>query len=239
MSPTAATQFPARKQQADETRARLIDLAWEMVAREGTADFTMRQLAARAGVAVGLPYAYFKTREGLLDELRIRVWDRIDEVILAATGVPPDQATPESFEAFVRAGLKAVVRFALGEPHVYGLIALTPGVTLSEHVLARELQSAQPFINFLIRGEEQGEFEFEGNPTVFALALWTSVQGYVQRMGARMPDIFKPFQENVLDEILDAFFARIRATRRTRTGGTRGRKARATTTGGRTKPPRR
>jgi AcrR family transcriptional regulator len=209
-------QFPARRQQADDTRQRLLDLAWEMVRRHGPEGFTMRQLALQAGVAVGLPYAHFKSREGLLDELRIRFWDRLDDQLAAATGSSLDAAAPESYERMTRFGLATAVRFALEEPNLYRLIALQPGSRLTESVFQRELRTAQPFVTFLLRGQEAGEFHFAGDPTVFALALWTSIQGYVLRMGAQLPEVMRPYQRQVLEEIFEAFFARIR---RRPTGG--------------------
>lgn len=207
-----AILFPARKQQADETRARLLELAWLMVRADGPAAFTMRQLAQKAGVAVGLPYSYFKTREALLDELRVRFWDELDRVTMAEIGSLAPSAAHGAFERLARAGLLAAVRYSLAEPNLYSLIALAPGTSLTESVFARELQTAQPFIAFLVQGQDSGEFEFQGDPIVFALALWTAIQGYIQRLGAQMPEVFRSYQEAVLDEILESFFSRVRRT---------------------------
>jgi AcrR family transcriptional regulator len=206
----AVVQFPNRRQQADETRQRLLDLAWDMVHGDGPEKLNLRQLAGRAGVAVGLPYAHFKSRDGLLDALRLRFWDHLDSLLAAGTGMTPDTAQPESFERMTRLGLTTAARFALTAPNLFRLIALQPGATLSDEVFARELRTAQPFIAFLMRGQEAGEFHFDGDPTVFALALWTSIQGYVLRMGAQLPEPMRAYQERVLEEIFEAFFARIR-----------------------------
>lgn len=208
----APVHFPARKQQADDTRARLLDVAWDMVRADGPAAFSMRQLAAQAKVAVGLPFAYFKSKEELLDELRIRYWDSIEVELSRGLGGKLPARRPSSFEALARRGLTLAVQYALREPNLYNLIALNPGATLSEAVFVRELKTAQPFVELLSHGQEAGEFVFSGDPTVFALALWTSLQGYIERMGARLPRLFRPYQERVFDEILEAFFSRIRRT---------------------------
>lgn len=203
-------QFPQRKQQAGETRSRLLDTAWEMVRADGAAGFTMRKLAQKASVAVGLPFAYFKSRELLLDELRMRVWDEIDQAALSALASLPSPTEPPSFERLARTGLLAAVQYSLDHPRLYDLIALNPGERLTDAVLARELQTAQPFVSFLLQGREAREFDFHGDPIVFALALWSAVQGYIQRLGAQTPEMFRSYQEAVLAETLEAFFSRIR-----------------------------
>lgn len=200
-----------RKEQLAATRARLFDLAWEMVRDAGPTALSIRELASRAGVATGLPFAHFGSREGLLDQLRVRVWDRLDLVITGAISAAPTTGS-RRHEARVRAGVTAVVAWALAEPHLYALVALVPGEMLSETALSREVRTAQPFVQFLYEGQAAGEFAFDRDPAVFALALWTSVQGYIMRMGARLPDMFRIYQAAVLDEILDAFFARARRT---------------------------
>ena len=196
-----------RRLQADHTRARMLEAAWDMVRTHGPAAFTVRRLASRVVVATGLPSVHFGSREGLLDELRVRVWDQIDAVIATAQRDP----ALATVEARVRAGIRAVAQFALDEPHLYALLALVPGAVLSDAVLAREVRTAQPFVQRLIEGAAAGELRFSGDPVVFALALWTSVQGYVLRMSATLPAPFRAYQARVLDEILDAFFARVRA----------------------------
>lgn len=205
-----STAFPARRQQADDTRARLLQLAWDMVRSEGPAAFTMRRLAHAANVASGLPHAHFESRDQLLDLLRIRLWDELDQAVERHFAAHPIAPGPRHFERMARAGLGAVVDFALAEPNLYTLIALTPGTRLTQPVFDRELRTAQPFIAFLVQGQAADEFAFPGDPIVFALALWTSLQGYIQRLGAQMPDLFRNYQVAVLDEILDAFFDRIR-----------------------------
>jgi AcrR family transcriptional regulator len=199
-----------RKQQADHTRARLLELAWELVQREGLPSFTVRRLAAQAGVAVGLPYVYFGTRDGLLDELRERAWDRVDSAIEAAIGPEAALATAHLDEGTIRRGIHGVVDFAIAQPNVFSLVALTPGTQLSDRALLREAASAQKFLRALLRGQKDGHFQFRGDPIVFALALWTSLQGHIQRMSASASPVFMAFQAQVLEQILDVFFHHVR-----------------------------
>jgi AcrR family transcriptional regulator len=53
----------------DDTRARILDAAWREVEERGTADVTMAQIAAAAGVSRQLVYFHFAGRSGLLTEM--------------------------------------------------------------------------------------------------------------------------------------------------------------------------
>jgi AcrR family transcriptional regulator len=50
----------------DETRARILDAAWQEVSRRSTAEVTIAQVAAAAGVTRQLVYFHFANRAGLL-----------------------------------------------------------------------------------------------------------------------------------------------------------------------------
>ena len=60
-----ATSTP-RRDQADLRRAQLIGVTWELLAERGVEKVTMGEVASRAGVASGLLYHYFGSKEGLL-----------------------------------------------------------------------------------------------------------------------------------------------------------------------------
>lgn len=72
------------------TRARLLAAAEELLAEVGYSAFTMKELAERAGCAVGLAYRYFPSREalvvGLYGELARRVYGRVDSLEAGSVG---------------------------------------------------------------------------------------------------------------------------------------------------------
>jgi AcrR family transcriptional regulator len=201
----------ARRLQADATRERLLSLAFEMVRTRGAAALTTRALATRARVATGLPFAHFPTREALLDALRLRAWDRLEIAIAPPPGWDPNALARDAFEPALRAALDAIVAFALAEPHVYDLVAVTPGETLRGAVLAREVRAAARLVALLQAGARAGAFRIEGDGVVFALALWTSLQGFVARMRADLDPGFRAIQARVKDELFECFLVRIRA----------------------------
>ena len=199
-----------RQQQADLTRERLLDAAWDLVREAGPTAFAMRALATRAGVATGLPFAHFGSREALLDELRIRAWDQLEAAVVPEPPIDPATLPASAYEAGLRAALTAIADFALREPTVYDLVAIVPGMRLGGAVLEREVRAASRLVAFLRAGEAAGAFRFESDVVVFALALWTSLQGFVTRMRADLDPGFRAIQQRVLEELLDSFCARIR-----------------------------
>ena len=94
----ARTGEGKRAQQAAATRQRILAAALDLFAREDPARVTTRQVAAAAGVAEGLVFHYFPTRENLLeaalegrDALLERMLARLDEV----RPRPAEAALPE------------------------------------------------------------------------------------------------------------------------------------------------
>lgn len=203
-----------KRREGPSTRDRLVGLAYTLVRDEGLSALTIRELANRADVAVGLPHAHFGSREGLLDELRTRAWDEFDGVVDRVID-PTAEVGPETdFEGVVRGCVKAIVDFSFREPNLFELLVVTPQTTVSEAILVREMRTAKRFVDFLVQGQALGVFRFEADPFVFALALWTSIVGYVQRAGADMLPAARKYHARVLDELLEVYFSRIRCVAR-------------------------
>lgn len=60
-----------------ERRARLLDAAIELLAREGARGLSYRALDAEAGVPAGTSSNYFRNRDDLLHEVAVRVHERL------------------------------------------------------------------------------------------------------------------------------------------------------------------
>lgn len=79
-APVTPTRTRTRLSRADRRR-QLLDVAAELVAADGVAALTLDRLASEAGVAAGLPYAYFPSVDELLIELFDGVVGTIDDDI--------------------------------------------------------------------------------------------------------------------------------------------------------------
>ena len=55
-----------RAQNKERKKAQIIEAATWLILKHGHADFTMPELAERAGVALVTPYSYFQSKAGVL-----------------------------------------------------------------------------------------------------------------------------------------------------------------------------
>src|SRR3954466_15938037 len=74
----------ARAQAAADRRRQLLDAAVRVFARQGFHGCRVSDIADEAGVAYGLVYHYFDSKEQILDELFVERWDVMIAAIAAA-----------------------------------------------------------------------------------------------------------------------------------------------------------
>lgn len=102
--------------QSAETRQRLYDTALGLVAERGYAATTLRDIAAAAGVSVGLLYRYFPTKHAVL----LALYDDLSADFARAAATLPDGRWRDRAVAALRTSLQT-----LG-PHRVALQGLTP-----------------------------------------------------------------------------------------------------------------
>jgi AcrR family transcriptional regulator len=72
----------ATKLKSEETRARILEAALVLFRERGFEQTTMREIAARAGMAVGAAYYYFESKEALVMEFYLNAQQSIEPTIL-------------------------------------------------------------------------------------------------------------------------------------------------------------
>ena len=82
MASQRSTNTTTRAQAAADRRRQLLDAAVRVFARQGFHGCRVSDIADEAGVAYGLVYHYFDSKEQILDELFLERWD----VMIAAIG---------------------------------------------------------------------------------------------------------------------------------------------------------
>jgi AcrR family transcriptional regulator len=102
-SAAAATDKPAtgpRSSKGIRTRERLVEAAKEIFEQNGFLDARISDIAERAGQSHGSFYYYFESKEEVFREVAAAVDERLfaplDDVILARTGLPPQQRVREA-----------------------------------------------------------------------------------------------------------------------------------------------
>jgi len=84
----AALKTPPPSRVRARTKALLLDAAVRVFARQGVGATAIHEIAAEAGVANGTFYNYFRTREEVLEEVGVRLAQRLqDEITAVSAGV--------------------------------------------------------------------------------------------------------------------------------------------------------
>ena len=93
MKPRSSRSYrsPARQQQAQDTRGRIVDAAHRLVTTKGYAGMTVDALAKKAGVAPQTVYAVFGSKRGVLAELMDRSTSGPEYVELVAAALETTQ----------------------------------------------------------------------------------------------------------------------------------------------------
>jgi AcrR family transcriptional regulator len=108
---------PANSYHHGDLRRALIDTALVMVTEEGDWNFTLREVARRAGVSHAAPYNHFEDKSALLAEVAALGYQSLREALEAAAREQPRSAR----QAVARVGA-AYVRFGVAHPAHYRLM---------------------------------------------------------------------------------------------------------------------
>jgi AcrR family transcriptional regulator len=103
-----------------DLRNALLDEALEVLRAEGSANFTLRDLARRVGVSHAAPYAHFPDKRALLAAVATLGFRELSARMRAAV-----EATADPLERLAAIGL-AYVRFGCEEPAHYRLMFTVP-----------------------------------------------------------------------------------------------------------------
>jgi AcrR family transcriptional regulator len=90
----ARRRSPARRRPADPARLRILDAAEAEVSAVGFAAASTNAIAAAAGVAKGLAFHHFGSKDGLL----LAVYDRVLDRTVAALDAPDEAVPADLFE---------------------------------------------------------------------------------------------------------------------------------------------
>lgn len=169
----AAPAQPATRYHHGDLRRALIDTALAMVTEEGAWNFTLREVARRAGVSHAAPYNHFEDRSALLAEVAALGFESLMQTLEAAASAQRRSARQ------ALAGIAAAyVRFGVEHPAHYRLMF---GAELAEKAGYPALQAASDaafavLTGVLERGQASGQIR-RGAVRDQALAAWSLVHG--------------------------------------------------------------
>jgi len=170
---SAAPAQPATRYHHGDLRRALIDTALAMVTEEGAWNFTLREVARRAGVSHAAPYNHFEDKSALLAEVAVLGFESLRQTMETAARGQPRSAR----QAFAAIGA-AYVRFGVEHPAHYRLMF---GAELAEKARNSTLQAASDatfavLTGVLERGQASGQVR-RGAVRDQALAAWSLVHG--------------------------------------------------------------
>lgn len=173
MRPVKSTQANQdRPYHHGDLRRAVIATAMTML-REGEGwQFTLREVARRAGVSHAAPYKHFPDKAALLAELAMIGFDQLRAAMAAARTRAPMPVRDQLFAAG-----QAYVQFGAANPALYRLMFnAEAGTAGAVHLSERALAAFGVLINILERGQAEGCFRkrpLRGQ----AAACWAQVHG--------------------------------------------------------------
>lgn len=172
-TPSTAPALPAAPYHHGDLRRALIDTALSMVTEEGAWNFTLREVARRAGVSHMAPYNHFEDKSALLAEVGALGFQSLRQTLEAAA-----RGQQRSARQALAGIAAAYVRFGVEHPAHYRLMF---GAELAEKARYAALHEASDatfavLTGVLERGQASGQVR-RGAVREQALAAWSLVHG--------------------------------------------------------------
>ncbi len=170
---TRAAGKEAADDRAREKQRQILDAAVRVFARKGFHDARISDIAREAGVAYGLVYHYFSSKEEILDTLFLDRWD----VMLAAI------AEADSIQSTPREKLYAIASFIVEsyrhDPDLMKVIIVE--VTRAANTFGRthlsQIREAYAQIASIVsRAQAQGAFRAEIDPEWASMAFYGLIE---------------------------------------------------------------
>ena len=191
-----------RKEKEDEVlRERVLDVAEEIIATDGTRHVTMRRIASRIDYAPTILYRLFANKNDLMDHLIVRgyggVRTRYDEVMSRV-----DLEPLRKLEAL----LIAYCGYGLDHPHHYQMWFATSKISIDRGRLKMqhgrlEFKVFQPWLDCIEACRAAGHFAGRDKFQVLQI-LWSRLHGVIS-LRLQHPDFGWPPAEKHLEAALD------------------------------------
>ncbi len=150
-----------RARRRDQTRAEIVEAAWQLAARDGIAGLSLRDLAAAVGMRAPSLYTYFDDKAAIYDAMFAEGYRQLDHHLGA---VPDDGDALERLTA----GIEAFLDFCLASPPRYQLLftRAVPDWQPSDDAYAVSIASYERMV---------GHLEAAGVSGQDAIDLWTAL----------------------------------------------------------------
>jgi AcrR family transcriptional regulator len=153
---------------------RLVDVATELVAREGLESLTLRRIARGAGVSHGAPLRHFAGLADLLAEVAARGFRLLrDAVEQSAEGLPTAAGPLPRLAAAGRAYVECAVR----NPALFALMFRTVAQDAANPRLRRDSERAFEQLLHHVRDAQDAGWHAQRDTRLLAGSVWACVHG--------------------------------------------------------------
>ena len=154
-----------------DLRGALLQASLELLRHPASGDFTLRQIARRAGVSHNAPYRHFRDKDDLLAAIAEQGFERLTAAIQSAAG---KGQTP--FEQLQSAGI-AYIEFAQAQPEHFSVM-FSIDLKENRHVSAKAAaEKCFAELVKLVAASRQVQSPRSVPPETAALVAWTQVHG--------------------------------------------------------------
>ena len=163
----------ARQQAAQDKRRQILDAAVRVFARQGFHACRVSDIADEAGVAYGLVYHYFDSKDAVLDTLFLERWNVMLEVIREADG--NDDPAREKLQTI--AGF--IVDSYRHDPELMKVIIVEvtrAANTFGRTHLAKIREAYQLIAGIVADAQSRGEFRADVTAQFAALAFYGAIE---------------------------------------------------------------
>ncbi|MEO1020921.1 MAG: TetR/AcrR family transcriptional regulator [Bacteroidota bacterium] len=190
------------KHYSEATRKRQIMLAADLVLLEqGIENFTIDQVVAKADIAKGTVYKYYKNKDDLLLELSIKALNIMLDIFEEAA------SKGETATEKVRNVCKSCYRFYTEYNEYFKLVTVIdrPEFKVDIDDYANASYKVQHMYENIIReGQKTGEFSKAYNPSYVQYIGWACSVGVVQFMDSKKK-LLKNAKDVDMDEFIDTY----------------------------------
>jgi AcrR family transcriptional regulator len=157
-----------------DLRRALLETALEMLDESDGWQFTLRELARRAGVSHTASYKHFEDKGALLSELALLGFERLRAALLAARPSPPGKMRDEFLEMS-----RAYLQFGAAQPNLYQLMfSADARVSQNGELEVRAAAALDVLKELIARGQRTGWLRKRA-PRAQAAATWAQLHGLV------------------------------------------------------------
>lgn len=187
-----------------DLRRALLDSATAILTETGRWDFSLREVARRAGVSHAASYRHFADKEALIAAVALTGFEALQARMIAAKGEASD-----TIEALRSIG-KAYIGFGIANPALYRLMfgqALPNIEGLPPAVLAVLTEARAVLKDVILDGARAGTFAIDPEDgqdvSVAVVTAWSLVHGFT------LLSIDRAVDREIRPQVIDALAARV------------------------------